>query len=102
MGLIREIDEKEVCEERGYACKLWVACISSRGPNGGKRGKGSGTIFGQRQITHNPLHDEDPFPAGSAANALHLHEAIGKDTAECIGEAPYDIERAVSFADIVW
>ena len=102
MGLIREIDEKEVCEERGYACNLWFACISIRVPNVRKRGKASGTILGQRQITHNTLHDEDPFPAGSAANAFHLHKAIGEDTAECIGEAPYDIERAVSFADIVW
>ena len=30
MGVIREIDEKEVCKERGYACNLWFACISIR------------------------------------------------------------------------
>ena len=104
MGVIGKIDEQEICKEGDCACNLWYAYIIIRVFIAGKRGRGfRGAVLSvQRQITHNTLHNEDPLPAVSAANTIHLHEAVGKDTAECIGEASYYIERAIPFADIVW
>ena len=68
--------------------------------NEGEEIRGAAMLV-QRQITHNTLHDEDPLPALSSGNTIHLHEAVGKDTAECIGEASNNVERAISLADIV-
>ncbi|KAI4185724.1 MAG: hypothetical protein L6R41_003950 [Letrouitia leprolyta] len=58
-------------------------------------------ILGSRAGTYNALHDEDPPPSGLAADAVHLHKAIGQYSRERIGNAAKDVKRGESLANVV-